>query len=309
MPSSSAAPGRDEQQVAPAVRRRAARRAPSMLAKPLLGSGGGAVIGRHHRCSLALHFLKHRRGRAPGGPGGGKRVESPRRIAGYQPHSRETTWRAATRISSRTPASKCRRFRSPTWPARRDAGDAPLVIDVREQGEWDEGHIPGLDPHPARLPREPHRGRRDARTRRSSSAARRATARCWPASRCSEMGYANVSSLAGRLPALEAERPGLRRARRRSPPTSARATAATSSSPRSARRASSSCSTRKALLIGAGGLGVAGGLLPGRGRRGHHRPGRRRRGGRQQPAAPDHPHHRPRGDAQGRVGAGSRSRR
>ena len=27
--------------------------------------------------------------------------------------------------------------------ARRDAGDPPLVIDVREQSEWDEGHIPG----------------------------------------------------------------------------------------------------------------------------------------------------------------------
>jgi rhodanese-related sulfurtransferase len=23
------------------------------------------------------------------------------------------------------------------------AGDAPLVIDIREQSEWDEGHIPG----------------------------------------------------------------------------------------------------------------------------------------------------------------------
>ena len=48
---------------------------------------------------------------------------------------------------------------------------------------------------------------------------------------------------------------------------------------------------------------LAGGLLPGRGRGGHHRPGGRRRRGRQQPAAPDHPHHRPRGHAQGRVGA------
>ncbi|MGD9570427.1 MAG: molybdopterin-synthase adenylyltransferase MoeB [Thermoleophilia bacterium] len=27
--------------------------------------------------------------------------------------------------------------------ARRTAGDSPLVIDVREQSEWDEGHIPG----------------------------------------------------------------------------------------------------------------------------------------------------------------------
>ena len=27
--------------------------------------------------------------------------------------------------------------------ARREAGDAPVVIDVREQAEWDEGHIPG----------------------------------------------------------------------------------------------------------------------------------------------------------------------
>ena len=27
--------------------------------------------------------------------------------------------------------------------ARRGSGDDPLVIDVREQSEWDEGHIPG----------------------------------------------------------------------------------------------------------------------------------------------------------------------
>ena len=27
--------------------------------------------------------------------------------------------------------------------ARRGAGEEPLVIDVREQAEWDEGHIPG----------------------------------------------------------------------------------------------------------------------------------------------------------------------
>lgn len=27
--------------------------------------------------------------------------------------------------------------------SRREAGDSPLVIDVREQSEWDEGHIPG----------------------------------------------------------------------------------------------------------------------------------------------------------------------
>ena len=27
--------------------------------------------------------------------------------------------------------------------ARRAAGEDPLVIDIREQAEWDEGHIPG----------------------------------------------------------------------------------------------------------------------------------------------------------------------
>jgi molybdopterin/thiamine biosynthesis adenylyltransferase/rhodanese-related sulfurtransferase len=31
----------------------------------------------------------------------------------------------------------------PDLAARRDAGDAPLVIDIREQSEWDEGTIPG----------------------------------------------------------------------------------------------------------------------------------------------------------------------
>ena len=31
----------------------------------------------------------------------------------------------------------------PDLASRRESGDAPLVIDVREQSEWDEGHIPG----------------------------------------------------------------------------------------------------------------------------------------------------------------------
>ena len=31
----------------------------------------------------------------------------------------------------------------PDLAARRRSGDDPLVIDIREQSEWDEGHIPG----------------------------------------------------------------------------------------------------------------------------------------------------------------------
>ena len=85
-----------------------------------------------------------------------------------------------------------------------------------------------------------------------------------------------------------------RRAAARSPRSSARATAATSLIP----EIGEAGPARAARLEGAPDRRrrprLPGGLLPGRRRRGHDRPGGRRRGRRQQPAAPDHPHHRPR---------------
>ena len=93
--------------------------------------------------------------------------------------------------------------------ARRAAGEAPLVIDVREQAEWDEGHIPGA----VHIPR----GNLESRIAGVATSGpgdraelrRRATGRCSPAPRSSEMGYEQRVEPGGRLPALEAERPGL----------------------------------------------------------------------------------------------------
>ena len=52
----------------------------------------------------------------------------------------------------------------------------------------------------------------------------------------------------------------------------------------------------KVLLLGAGGLGIAGGAVPGRSRRRHDRHHRHGRRGRVQPAAPDPAQHGPIGD-------------
>ena len=38
--------------------------------------------------------------------------------------------------------------------------DAPVLIDVRELDEFEQGAIPGFRAHPARLPRVAHRERR-----------------------------------------------------------------------------------------------------------------------------------------------------
>ena len=58
-----------------------------------------------------------------------------------------------------------------------DASEPPLLVDVREPDEWDEGHIPGADPRPARQPRVAHRAAPPPTARsRSSSTAPAATA-------------------------------------------------------------------------------------------------------------------------------------
>ena len=40
------------------------------------------------------------------------------------------------------------------------AGEGVALIDVRESGEWDSGHLPGRQARPARLSRVAHRRRR-----------------------------------------------------------------------------------------------------------------------------------------------------
>ena len=121
--------------------------------------------------------------------------------------------------------------------------DRPLLLDVREQDEWQEGHLPGA----VHIPRGNLESRVEALVPDKS---REIVVYCAVGSRSAfaakslaELGYDERRLDGRRLHRLEAQR--LRRSRRRarSPPSSAPATRATSSSPRSARRASRSCST------------------------------------------------------------------
>jgi len=80
--------------------------------------------------------------------------------------------------------------------ARRTAGDAPLVIDVREQAEWDEGHIPGSVFIP--------RGNLESRIAGVATPGQEIVLSCASGQRSllagttlQEMGFGNVSSLAG----------------------------------------------------------------------------------------------------------------
>jgi len=80
--------------------------------------------------------------------------------------------------------------------ARRDAGDDPLVIDVREQSEWDEGHIPGAVHVP--------RGNLESRIMGVARPDQDVILSCASGNRSllagitlREMGFENVSSLAG----------------------------------------------------------------------------------------------------------------
>jgi molybdopterin/thiamine biosynthesis adenylyltransferase/rhodanese-related sulfurtransferase len=80
--------------------------------------------------------------------------------------------------------------------ARRDAGDAPLVIDVREQHEWDEGHIPGAVHIPRSFLESRIAGvaRPDQEVVLSCASGTRSLL---AGTTLREMGYDNVSSLAG----------------------------------------------------------------------------------------------------------------
>ena len=110
--------------------------------------------------------------------------------------------------------------------ARRDAGDPPLVIDVREQSEWDEGHIPGAIHIP--------RGFLESRIAGVAPPDQEIVLSCASGNRSllagttlRQMGYERRREPGGRLPALEAERPALGRAPDAHARSSARATAAT----------------------------------------------------------------------------------
>jgi molybdopterin/thiamine biosynthesis adenylyltransferase/rhodanese-related sulfurtransferase len=84
----------------------------------------------------------------------------------------------------------------PDLAARRGAGDAPIVVDVREQAEWDEGHIPGS----VHIPR----GHLESRIAGVARPDQEVVLSCASGYRSllagttlQEMGFTNVSSLAG----------------------------------------------------------------------------------------------------------------
>ena len=84
----------------------------------------------------------------------------------------------------------------PDLAARRSSGDSPLVIDVREQNEWDEGHIPGSIHIP--------RGFLESRIAGVARPDQEVILSCASGNRSllagttlRDMGYSNVESLAG----------------------------------------------------------------------------------------------------------------
>ena len=84
----------------------------------------------------------------------------------------------------------------PDLVARRDASDGPLVIDIREQHEWDQGHIPGSVHIPRSFLESRIAGvaRPDQEVVLSCASGQRSLlARIT----LQEMGYESVSSLAG----------------------------------------------------------------------------------------------------------------
>jgi molybdopterin/thiamine biosynthesis adenylyltransferase/rhodanese-related sulfurtransferase len=84
----------------------------------------------------------------------------------------------------------------PDLVARHDAADGPVVIDIREQHEWDQGHIPGSTHIP--------RGFLESRIAGVARPDQEVVLSCASGQRSllagitlQEMGYENVSSLAG----------------------------------------------------------------------------------------------------------------
>jgi molybdopterin/thiamine biosynthesis adenylyltransferase/rhodanese-related sulfurtransferase len=84
----------------------------------------------------------------------------------------------------------------PDLASRHAAGDGPLVIDVREQHEWDQGHIPGSVHIPRSFLESRIAGvaRPDTEVVLSCASGQRSLL---AGQTLAEMGYANVASLAG----------------------------------------------------------------------------------------------------------------
>lgn len=155
---------------------------------------------------------------------------------------------------------------------RVEAGDGPLIIDVRESAEWDQGHLPGAVHVP--------RGFLESRIAGvASDTGREIVMTCASGQRSLlaahtlyEMGFTNVTSLAG----------GFARWKQNNHPVEMPRILTSAQRSRYSRHVlipevgeegQLQLLESKALLIGAGGLGSPRRLLFGGGRRGHHRAG------------------------------------
>ena len=76
-------------------------------------------------------------------------------------------------------------------------GKSPVILDVRESDEWRQGHLEGALPLPRGFLEIKVETTVPTKTRRSLPTARAACARCFAAKVMKEMGYQNVSSMAG----------------------------------------------------------------------------------------------------------------
>jgi molybdopterin/thiamine biosynthesis adenylyltransferase/rhodanese-related sulfurtransferase len=137
--------------------------------------------------------------------------------------------------------------------SRADGGDAPLVVDVREQHEWDEGHIPGAVHVP--------RGFLEGRIAGVAGTDREIAVVCASGNRSllaavalQQMGYENVSNVAGGFTRWKQSGQPYDVPRRLSAPQRSRY-ARHISIPEVGESGQLDLLGSRALLIGAGGLG------------------------------------------------------
>ena len=172
-----------------------------------------------------------------------------------------------------------------------------VIVDVREQEEWDAGHLPGA----VHVPRGYLESRIDGV---APDRAQRVILYCASGQRSAlgantlqrDLGFGHVESMTGGYHAVEGPRPP----RRRPAGLHARAAPALLAPLPAARdrpRGPAEAPRRQGAAARRRRPGLADGALPRRRRRRHARRRRRRRRRRLEPPAPGHPHDRPRGRA------------
>ena len=176
------------------------------------------------------------------------------------------------------------------------------VIDVREQSEWDSGHVAGatllpLGDVPARIG-EVAPDKDSPLLLHCAVGGRSARA----AGRLAEMGYTNVVSMKAPIGQWKEQGGEWEEPRQLLTPSQQRRYARQTLIPEIGQEGQRKLLDAKVLLIGAGAPRLALRALPVGIGRGHHRPGRRRPGRGVQPPAPGAPRPRADRDAQGRLG-------